>query len=148
MSKSKPAEIVVYIHGVSPELYNRSHAEDYHRMHRGIQKYNSTWPSSYLGIEWGWGDCSCSIGDLESLTDAQRLLGERLFSAVDSERDFTINPGRAIVNNLRPLMFYGFGDMFYYVSADGKQAIRNTVVQQLCRHIERESNWRIRFRSP
>lgn len=141
MSAAAPQEIVVYIHGVSPEPDGRSHAADYERMHRGIAGHNPAWPKRFLGIEWGLNDYSCAECDYELLTDAQRLLGERLFPSLSLDSDFSINPGRMILNNLRPLLYYGFGDMFYYASADGKRTVRNTVAQQLCRYIESETGW-------
>ena len=129
---SKINEIVIYIHGVSNEPRGRSHDSEYQSLHRGIAKNLSTWPSEYLGIEWGWNYKNVpKPQSQELLTDAQRLLGARAIQAVDAPWDFTINPGRLFLGDLRKLVIYGFADMFYYVSKDGKKAVRNTAATQV-----------------
>ena len=144
---AEPQEIIIYIHGVSQDLRGRSHAEEYKKLHDGIGRHNPAWPSRYLGVEWGWNHTPGPTRDHELLTDAQRMLGGRVFPALAENVDWSINPGRLILNNLRPLLIYGFGDIFYYVSSDGKRAVRNAVSQQLCRYIDAESAGIRRFRS-
>lgn len=141
MNTIEPREIVVYIHGVSPDVHGRSHAGEYQRMNDGIRRHNPVWPETFLGIEWGWNSSGNAPHDQNLLSAAQRELGGRVFQALDHDGDFSINPGRMILNNLRPLMFYGFGDIFYYVSADGKRAVRKSIAQQLCGFIDAEAGW-------
>ncbi len=135
---SAPKEVVVYVHGVSPDV-NRttSHDADYRAMHEGIQSHNSNWPVNYLGVEWGWNIHQLENPEShEALTKAQRVFGERLFKAVDAEWDFTLNPTRFVINGIRPIMFYGFGDMFYYVSMEGKWAIRLAVASRIVKYLK------------
>jgi len=56
------------------------------------------------------------------LTKAQHLLGQRVIPVIDNTWDLTWNPARLVVRNIRKLAFYGFSDMFYYVSTDGKKS--------------------------
>lgn len=141
MNMAEPRELIVYIHGVSPDVYGRTHASEYQRMNDGIHKYNSAWPEQYLGIEWGGPQFGGPPRGQALLTKAQRELGGRVFKSLDDASDFSLNPGRAILNNLRPLMFYGFGDMFYYVSADGKRSVRNAIIQQLATFLDATVGW-------
>ena len=77
-----------------------------------------------MQIEWGSQyDALQRWRSQRLLTLAQTTLGERLLRVVNDTYDPTINPGHS-VNAFRPLMVYGFSDMFYYVSTDGKAAIR------------------------
>ncbi len=135
-----PQEIIIYIHGVSGDLRGRDHTEDYEALHNGIASRNSAWPTRYAGVEWGWNHDPGAAKSQQLLTDAQRLLGSRLMPALHDQRDFTLNPARAVINKLRDLVFYGFGDMFYYVSQAGKAAVRDAVAQQIIDHIESETD--------
>ncbi|MHC5023926.1 MAG: hypothetical protein ACYTGG_08435 [Planctomycetota bacterium] len=133
-----PLEVLVYLHGVSNDLRGRAHDEEYKALHDGIARHNNDWPNRYLGVEWGWDHTPGRATSHELLTDAQRQLGARLMPALMDPGDFTLNPARAMVNGLRPLMTYGFGDIFYYVSADGKKAVRRAVAKQIVEFIRRE----------
>ena len=125
-------EVVIYIHGVSGDKQGRSHETEYTTLHKGIGKLHNDWPPTRIGIEWGWNfQEDANPKQHELLTKAQRLLGFRLMNAVDDPFDVTINPVRALLPKLRGLIFYGFSDMFYYVSKDGKKAVRNTVATQI-----------------
>ena len=130
-------EVVIYIHGVSNELRGKSHDPEYKSLNDGIGKILNSWPSIYIGTEWGWNYKGVtSPKSHELLTDAQRLLGGRAIKAVDDPWDFTINPGRLFLGKLRNLVMYGFSDMLYYVSKDGKKAVRNAVASQIVKKLE------------
>jgi len=129
-------EVVIYIHGVSNELRGRSHNPEYKSLHDGIGNISKSWPSKFIGTEWGWNYKDViNPKSHELLTDAQRLLGDRAIKAVDDPWDFTINPGRMFLGKLRSLIMYGFSDMFYYVSKDGKKAVRNAVASQIVKKL-------------
>lgn len=124
-------EVLVYIHGVSP-LGQEGHDSDYQALHRGIRAVRADFPEWFCGVEWGWrqsGDASASSHQL--LSDAERFLGARALEAVERSGDFTLNPLRIAVNKFRPLMIHNFSDMFYYVSEDGKNALRFAVAQRI-----------------
>ncbi|MEM1208293.1 MAG: hypothetical protein AAGI54_03410 [Planctomycetota bacterium] len=124
-------EIVIYIHGVSSELRGKPHVDQYAALHNGIGKHKPAFPSGYLGVEWGWNASNGPLTADKRLTDAQRLLGARVMPAFYEPRDLHFNAARFGLNAIRPLMLYGFSDMFYYVSADGKAAIRDAVADQI-----------------
>jgi hypothetical protein len=136
-----PFEIVLYVHGVSQSLEGRDHDIEYGVLHHGIARRREDWPGRYMGVEWGWNHTSGGARSHELLTDAQRVLGERVIPAVLGKRDFTLNPGRVVVNKLRPLTLYGFGDVFYYVSTDGKRAVRSAVVSQIVDYMNHTDAW-------
>ena len=135
---SIPTELIVYIHGVSSDLRGRDHAPDYESLHEGVAAHNAAWPTRFLGVEWGWNHDSGAPKSQQLLTDAQRQLGARAMPALMGPRDFTVNPARAALNSLRSLLLYGFADMFYYVSADGKAAIRDAVASQIIDYVDEE----------
>ena len=131
-------EIVIFIHGVSNDLRGKPHRPTYEIMHRGVAERNAAWPTRFLDVEWGWNHDRGAARSHQLLTDAQRMLGARATPALRDARDFTLNPARAVTNGLRDLAFYGFGDMFYYVSESGKSAIRDTVASQIVDFIDGE----------
>ena len=139
MANGEINEIVVYIHGVSSSLQGGSHDQQYRQFHNSVARgciNKKPWPQKYCGIEWGWNHLLAKKPvSHELLTDAQRVLGGRIMPVIDEQSDWTWNPARAVVNGMRKLMFFGFGDMFYYVSLDGKQAVRTAVAQQICNYI-------------
>ncbi|MEM8983859.1 MAG: hypothetical protein AAGC71_12590 [Pseudomonadota bacterium] len=136
-------EIVFYIHGVSPDTRGGEHTATYREMHLGIAAAmapGSLWPTEFGGAEWGWNYDGGSAESHKQLVDAQRIFGEQVMAEVRASEDFPTNPltrGALAISNIRDLMFHGFGDMFYYVSAEGKWAVRYAVATQLKQHIER-----------
>ena len=129
-------EVVIYIHGVSSDKHGRSHKKEYTALDQGIDELQDDWPRTKIYIEWGWKNQNNSNPKgHELLTDAQRLLGLRLMNAIDDPWDITINPVRAALPKIRNLIFYGFSDMFYYISKDGKKAVRNTVATQIIKEL-------------
>lgn len=134
---AEPYEMVVYIHGVMNDRRGRSHRPEYDALHKGISAHLQAraWrEATVVGVEWGWNFAGrARPRSHELLTTAQNRLGGRALAALKSQGDFTLNPLRHVVNGFRPLMLYGFGDMFYYVSADGKQAVRLAVTEQIVR---------------
>jgi hypothetical protein len=130
-------EIVFYIHGVSQHIRGYSHEKEYSAFNKGICKYQSAWPTNFKGVEWGWNyEKTPNPKSHELLTDAQRLLGSRALAALRDPWDITANPVRPVINGLRKLFIYGFGDMFYYVSSHGKQAVRRAVAEQFSSYIK------------
>ena len=136
---SLPLELVVYVHGVSNDLCGRRHTPEYEAMHKGVAARNPAWPSKYVGVEWGWNHDGGEAKSHQLLTEAQRHLGARALHGVTAPWDFTLNPARSVVNSMRPLMIYGFADIFYYVSADGKKAVRGAVATQIADFIRSET---------
>jgi hypothetical protein len=137
--KDNPLEIVFYIHGVSNDRKGKSHDSEYQELHDGIEKIigdTSRWPSVKGGAEWGWNYNEGAIKGHKALTDAQRRFGGKILTLVKESNDLTLYPSRWGNNKIRDVVFYGFGDMFYYVSETGKWSVRLAVAKQLVNHIE------------
>lgn len=128
-----PVEVVVYIHGVSEDLRGKPHMTDYEALHFGVAERNGAFPRRLVGVEWGWNDRPLGADPRpdQLLTRAQRFLGGRVMPDLLGTDDFTLNPARAVINRMRALTLYGFGDMFYYTSAAGKAAVRDAVALQI-----------------
>jgi hypothetical protein len=134
-------EILIFVHGVSSDQLGRRHDEEYDSLYEGVKAAttsHSPWrTASVCKTEWGWNyDGSSQPESQRSLTLAQTTLGQRLLKVIDDAYDPTINPGRFVVNSVRPLLVYGFSDMFYYVSNDGKAAIRGALAEQIMAFID------------
>jgi len=124
-------ELPIYIHGVTGRNEG-SHHEQYKSFHQAITSYRQDWPAPYCGVEWGWYPGTVlNPKSQQLLTQAERRLGDRALSAVQDPHDFTFNLLRIAVEKFRPLMMYNFSDIFYYVSEDGKAAVRYTVAEQI-----------------
>lgn len=137
MANENPLEIVFYIHGVSPNRHGGMHTDCYEALHEGIRQagVHADFPSEFGGAEWGWNFDDGEAHSHQALTNAQRQFGGEVLPLISAAKDFTINPARLLVNGLRSLVFFGFGDMFYYVSADGKRAVRQEVAKQILDHV-------------
>ena len=133
-------EFIVYIHGVSDHPSGHRHDSDYQALHEGIKnKLPATSPwrdATVCFTEWGWNfDNDPRPQNHKLLAQAQSSLAERVLESVKEPTDWTVNPLRYPISRFRRLMMYGFSDMFYYVSTDGKNAIRTTVSEQIAKKI-------------
>lgn len=128
---AEPENVVFYIHGVTPNRDPAPHKNIYSRLHHGVRDLNPDWPEAYEGAEWGWNPGEETSHDQELLSQAQHQLGNRVLPAVSEARDFSLNPGRLALNQLREINFFGFSDMFYYTSGTGKEAVRAAICRQL-----------------
>jgi hypothetical protein len=104
---------------------------------------NPEWPEVFGGAEWGWNPGTETSHDQQLLSQAQMQLGSRILPEISEAKDFSLNPARIALNQLREINFYGFSDMFYYTSNTGKEAVRAAISRQLTdflqrQHIDRE----------
>lgn len=134
-------EIIIFVHGVSSDQLGRRHDAEYDALFSGVSAaaiQSSAWRTAEVcRVEWGWNYAATNDARSQQLlTLAQTTLGERLLPVVNEAYDPTINPGRFVVNAFRPLMVYGFSDMFYYVSNDGKAAVRGALAEQIVDFVE------------
>ena len=129
-------EFVIYIHGVTDDQEG-GHEQQYRSLHAGIRSHQPDWPATFKGVEWG-GHPSDDPDPVshQLLADAEHELGGRALQGVSTTPDFTLNPLRIAINALRPLLIYNFSDMFYYVSAQGKAAVRLAAARQIVDHLE------------
>ena len=148
MEEKTIAEIVVYIHGVSNALQDTPHTSLYKDFHDKIK--HETWPQNFCGVEWGTKleNGTSNPENQELLTTAQRKLGDPVTAVIDeaknsssrkdrnsSRKDRVKGSDHWISDEIRKLMFYGIGDIFYYVSAEGKKAVLNAVAGQIRTYI-------------
>ncbi len=131
-------ECVFYIHGVIPDRLGRPHNDEYRLLHNGIHSniVSSPWPSTFGGAEWGWQPEGSTRESHRALADAQKIYGGKILDKVTDTTDYTLNVARMAVNQMRKIMMFGFGDMFYYVSTSGKWAVRSAVAEQIANHIQ------------
>lgn len=132
----EPKDVIFYIHGVTPQRAPSPHKNIYRKLHDGVRAQNPDWPGSYEGAEWGWNPGEETSHDQELLSQAQHQLGNRVLPTVSNARDFSLNPARLALNQLREINFFGFSDMFYYTSGTGKEAVRATICRQLLEFVE------------
>ena len=133
-------EFIVFIHGITPKSECKSHLIEYNELYNGVKKYitsSSPWNDAQkIPTEWGWDfDNKPNPANHKLLNKAQDLLAKRVIKEVNDTRDFTVNPMRCALKHLREMMLYGFSDMFYYVSTEGKVAIRRSISEQIAREI-------------
>lgn len=124
-------EVVFYIHGVTPARLPTPHKSLYRSLHEGVAAEHPDWPDLFTGAEWGWNPDEEAPHGQQLLNQAQNQLGQRVLPAVSAAKDFSLNPARLAVNQLREINFFGFSDMFFYTSKTGKEAVRAAVCRQL-----------------
>lgn len=126
----------MFIHGVMPDEQGAKHTADYDALHGGVGNElgeGSSWSrAERVDIEWGWNfDGAPQPQGHRLLTKAEHSLFPKVLEDLFSPSDPTLNPARLVVNRLRELMLFGIGDVFYYVSEDGKYTLREAVAKQL-----------------
>ncbi len=131
-----PTELIFYIHGVTPDRRPTPHTGIYRKLHEGIGSVREDWPATFAGAEWGWNPGEDPPKEQQLLSQAQNQLGQRVLPAVERARDFSLNPSRLALNQLREITFYGFSDMFYYASGTGKESIRGELAKQVLTQVE------------
>jgi len=149
-------DLVVYIHGVSPDLdlvtitpeYIRGevppdperrkrigHARQYEAFHDGVARQLgdpgrlASWrDASLCKAEWGWEsfDTDAALGKSHRLIDAEYHLGRRALEVMRRR-----GPWGRLQAPLRETFLYGLADVFYYLSADGRRSIRRRIAEQI-----------------
>jgi hypothetical protein len=141
MKNSEWNEIIVFIHGITPDPDPKAHTENYQSLYRNIQKKleqirkqnKPAFTLDPIQVEWGWQSNLHPITNDEYLAKAELALSRQAFS-LDTEgrnADPTLNPFRLLRPTVRRLLFYGFADLMYYVSRDGEIAVRNHVFRYI-----------------
>lgn len=131
-------EVVYYIHGVTPRQQPIPHHDLYGKLNQGVRDYNPDWPEIFGGAEWGWNPGTDTSHDQQLLSQAQTQLGNRVLPEISEAKDFSLNPARIALNQLREINFYGFSDMFYYTSNTGKEAVRGAICRQLIEFLQNQ----------
>lgn len=133
-------EFIVYIHGITCNCEPGPHIDEYDKIHNGVGSLlppNSEWHNAVVcRTEWGWNyDKQQSPSSHRALNNAQNIFAERVLDKVNSSKDISLNPLRLALTPLRNLMLYGFSDLFYYISSEGKLAIRTSICEQIAKDI-------------
>ena len=101
-------EVVYYIHGVTPRKEPIPHHDLYGKLNKGVRSFNPAWPETFSGAEWGWNPGTDTSHDQQLLSQAQMQLGSRVLPEISEAKDFSLNPARIALNQLREINFYGF----------------------------------------
>jgi hypothetical protein len=138
-------EMVVFMHGITPEEVPGSHHNDYLQLFEALKHSLSGYPDkpklfdTPIEVEWGY-QGSHSQGEDEFLAQAELNVLKSAVAEEQNVHDFTIDP-RSVLRLLRPvvrqLLILAFADMFYYVSKDGEIAIRRHVFTDLAEQIQK-----------
>ncbi|WFB37330.1 hypothetical protein P3T73_06090 [Kiritimatiellota bacterium B12222] len=131
-------DLIFYIHGVTPRRDPAPHTTIYKSLNDGIRGFNPHWPTTFHGAEWGWNPGEETSVDQELLSQAQNQLGHRVLPEINNAKDFSLNPSRLAINQLRELSFFGYSDMFYYTSNTGKEAVRAAICKQLYSFVQKQ----------
>ena len=156
-------EVLVFIHGITPDPQPGSHTPDYQTLYQNIvnalraipdpENKKPAFPLPLIEVEWGWQSNSYPTTNDEYLAMAELALSGKAFKeeAGFENIDFTLNPFRLLRPMVRGLIFYGFADLMYYISSDGERAIRNRVFKYIadqvrdCGWMESEANLSLTF---
>ncbi|MEM6394113.1 MAG: hypothetical protein AAF797_15205 [Planctomycetota bacterium] len=130
-------EALIMVHGVQPSPDPQPHTDDYNDLYNGISKHlpaDSPWKTApIIRVEWGEKHPGHDGPERNHhrLSAAQRYYGQATLDTLRDTDRFSINPARYVIDGLRELVMLGFGDMFYYVSQDGKASLRTELVHQV-----------------
>jgi len=138
-------ETALFIHGIMCDESPGSHDPAYDGLFDLIQKAlkkkgKPLLDPSPIKVEWGWNSGQSTEND-RFLSDVERIIHDRTSEIEKTSGDFSIL--RPVHLLARQIMIFGFGDLFYYISKDGEQAVRCQVFQTLCNQIaERKARYK------
>jgi hypothetical protein len=131
-------EIIIYIHGINPDIKPKNHIEQYDNFEQNLKKAlvksGKNYPQHRIDIEWGSNLPQILTQD-KILADTERKIFRKLRKLSEKIWDFTLNPLRIIHNLIRKSFILGFADLFYYISEDGKEEIRKNVLGEILNKI-------------
>ena len=131
-------EVIIYIHGITPAPDPKLHKDNFNSFENllcsALEKRGKNYPAQRVEVEWGFDLPSISTKD-KHLSDVEKYLYQRVDELADKHWDFTIIPTRFIYNVIRKNFLLGFSDMFYYVSEDGKEQVRQNVFNTLLENL-------------
>ncbi|UCE26774.1 MAG: hypothetical protein JSW52_10580 [Candidatus Coatesbacteria bacterium] len=132
-------EVPVFVHGITKKEYVEPHEETYEKFYNDVNRSlvklgKPEITERPIMVEWGW---RMSIGEDEHLADAERKIKAEVFGRLKKEVDFS----PLCVFLLRPLFYklarkvfyFGFDDLFYYISEDGERTVRENLFELISR---------------
>lgn len=159
-----PTNILIFIHGITPEERPASHQRDYRDLWGAMQAEQPTLTGKVdkiVEVEWGNRFAGGPMGPDTLLSDAERQISGRVrFDVVEQHPGpgNVLHPGvlgdvgipgvRRLARNIRErLVQFGLADAVYYASEDGERAVRNAIYGKLLREL-REYKTPLSSRTP
>ena len=145
MPQPESIQTALLIHGIMCDENPGSHDPAYDGLfdliQKALKKKGKPLPDpSPIKVEWGWNSGQSTEND-RFLSDVERIIHDRTSEIEKTSGDFSIL--RPVHLLARQIMIFGFGDLFYYISKDGEQAVRCQVFQTLCNQIaERKARYK------
>lgn len=138
-AKSQPEsewlEVPVFIHGVSPEMKPTSHRLEYSDLLKavnlGLQERGKPRLSKPIHVEWGR-KYPGSNGMDQHLADVERKLNAGVLDCMGMANYAAIP---VVYKTVRELLFFAVADLMYYISSDGKLALRKHVFRGIANQI-------------
>ena len=147
-----PTNILIFIHGITPEERPTSHQRDYRDLWEAMQVEQPTLArkiDKVVEVEWGNRFVGGPMGPDTLLSDAERQISGRVrFDVVEQHPGpgNVLHPGvlgdvgipgvRRLARNIRErLVQFGLADAVYYASEDGERAVRNAIYGKVLREL-------------
>jgi hypothetical protein len=141
MCASKPQlenqwlEVAIFIHGISPEMNPTSHRREYgdllKAVNAGLKERGKPKLSKPIRIEWGR-KYRGSKGMDQYLAQVERILNTGIKESMGIG-DYSGLLG--VYKPFRELLFFGIADLMYYVSSDGRRALRTHVFRAIANQV-------------
>lgn len=137
MNDKEWLEVPVFIHGITPEPKPQSHAplfaEFLARLNAALAaRAKPPLEEPGIMVEWGW---EGSRGADRDLAAAEEILAERIFGVYPRPRKIP-NPIHSFCDEIRRYFIFGFADIAYYGSADGRKTVGDNVFEHLGEQID------------
>ena len=128
-------EVPIFIHGVTPEIKPTSHQGEYRDLlkavNTGLKERGKPKLSKPIRIEWGR-KYPGSKGMDQYLSQVERILNTGVKESMGLGNYSGI---LGVYKPFRELLFFGVADLMYYVSSDGKEALRRHVFRSIANQI-------------
>lgn len=132
-------EVAVFIHGITPHAKVKPHAETYKKFYDRLnaalgRKNKAAFAGRPIMVEWGW---ERSLDEDRHLAKAEDIIKGEVFTGIRRAVDFApfFLVLRPVYKLSRKVFYYGFNDLFYYVSDEGERTVRGNVFEYLSREI-------------
>lgn len=127
-------DVLIMIHGIVPQKKPANHNFRYNQFYQNMLSYQPKLEDlRRIHVEYGHllkpGPAQA---DHQKLTQVQSRVEEKVMGMGGVETlPFWWDPPSLISTSIFPLMIHGIGDAIYYCSAEGEQAIRKAVYDQI-----------------
>jgi len=129
-------EVPVFVHGITDEEYVEPHEETYEtfydEVNRSLAKLGKPEISERpIMVEWG---SHASFWKDADLAEAERKIKTDVFERLKKEFDFSpLFFVRPLYKLARKVFYFGFNDLFYYVSEEGERTVRENLFELISR---------------